>query len=91
MDICNLGKTKVILDILWLAIYNPEIDCEKEKVKMIQYSPIYRKKKQEIQKKKQVRKIEKGKTVEELAPRRFWKWKQVFGKKELERMSIRKP
>jgi len=73
MDVYNLGKTKVILDILWLAIYNPEIDYEKEKVKMIQYSPIYRKKKQEIQKKKQVRKIEKGKTVEKLAPRRFWK------------------
>ena len=26
MDICNLGKTEVILDILWLATHNPEIN-----------------------------------------------------------------
>jgi len=26
MDICNLGKTKVILDMLWLAAHNPEIN-----------------------------------------------------------------
>jgi len=29
--------------------------------------------------------------VEKLVPRRFWKWKKVFGKKELERMPTRKP
>jgi|GEM_PF-6074508 len=34
MDICNLKKTKVILDMLWLAVYNLEIDWEKEKVKI---------------------------------------------------------
>jgi len=37
-----------------------------------------------------VRKIEKEKIIEELVPRRFWKWKKVFGKKELERMPTRK-
>jgi len=26
MDVCNLGKTKVILGILWLAAHNPEIN-----------------------------------------------------------------
>jgi len=26
MDICNLGKTEVILGILWLAAHNQEID-----------------------------------------------------------------
>jgi len=26
MDICNLGKIEVILGMLWLAAYNPEID-----------------------------------------------------------------
>jgi len=34
-----------------------------------------RKKKKE--KNKEVKKIEKEKTVEELVPRRFWKWKKV--------------
>jgi len=50
--------------------------------------PIYRKRKQKMQEKRQVRKTEKGKTVEELVPRRFWKWKKVFGKKESERMPM---
>jgi len=26
MDVCNLGKTEVILGMLWLAAHNPEID-----------------------------------------------------------------
>jgi len=26
MDVCNLGKTELILDMLWLAAHNPEID-----------------------------------------------------------------
>ena len=26
MDICDLGRTKIILDMLWLAAYNPEIN-----------------------------------------------------------------
>ena len=34
MDICNLGKTEVILGIPWLIVHNPEIDWEKGKVKM---------------------------------------------------------
>jgi len=38
---------------------------------MMQCPPICGKKKQEIQKIKQVRKIEEEKTVEELVPRRF--------------------
>jgi len=58
---------------------------------MIQCPPICRKRKQKVQEKRQVRKIEKEKTVEELVSRRFWKWKKVFGKEELERMPTRKP
>jgi len=34
MDVCNLGKTEVILGMPWLAIHNPEIDWEKGEVKM---------------------------------------------------------
>ena len=52
MDIYNLGKTEVILGILWLVAYNLEIDWEKEEVKMTQYLPICRKRKQEMQEKR---------------------------------------
>ena len=34
MDVCNLGKMKVVLGMLWLAIHNPEIDWEKGEVKI---------------------------------------------------------
>jgi len=34
MDVCNLGRTDIILEILWLQAHNPEINWETEKVKM---------------------------------------------------------
>jgi len=34
MDVCNLGKTEIILGMPWLAIHNPEINWETEEVKM---------------------------------------------------------
>jgi len=71
MNICNLGKIKVILDMSWLAAYNPEINWKKGKVKMMWCLPICRKRKQETQEKKQVKKIEKEKAVEELVSRKF--------------------
>ena len=72
MDVCNLGKTKVILGILWLTTYNPEIDWEKGEVKMMRCPPICGRKRKK-KKDKEVRKIEEKKIVEELVPRRFWK------------------
>jgi len=75
MDVCNLGKTELILGILWLVAHNPEIDWEKEEVKMTCCPPICRRKKQEVKKKK-VRKTEKDEDKEvlkRLVPRRFWK------------------
>ena len=91
MDVYNLGKTKVILSMPWLAAHNPEIDWEKGEVKMIWCPPICRKKMQEMQEKRQVRKIKKGKIVKKLVPRRFWKQKKVFGKEESERIPTQKP
>jgi len=44
-------------------------------------------------KEKKVRKTEKDKdekVLKRLVPRRFWKWKKVFGKKESERMLVQK-
>jgi len=32
MDVCNLGKTEVILGMPWLAAHNPEINWEKGEV-----------------------------------------------------------
>jgi len=90
MDVCNLGKTEVILGMPWLAAHNPEIDWEKGEVKMTRCSSIYGKRNQE-EKKKKVKKIEKDEdkeTLRKLVPKRFWKWKKVFGKKESERMPV---
>jgi len=92
MDVCNLGKIEVILGMPWLATHNPEIDWEKGEVKMTRYLPICGKRRQE-KKKKKVKKIEKDEdeeTLKELVPKRFWKWKKVFGKRESERMPVRK-
>jgi len=92
MDVCNLGKTEVILGMPWLAAHNPEIDWEKGEVKMMRCSPLCGKKKQE-EKKKKVKKLERDEdeeTLRKLVPKRFWRWKKVFGKKESERMPVRK-
>ena len=34
MDMYNLGKTKMILNILWLVAHNPKIDWKKEEIKI---------------------------------------------------------
>jgi len=90
IDVCNLGKTELILGMPWLAAHNPEIDWEKGEVKMTCCLPICGRRKQEVKEKK-VRKMEKDKDEEvlkKLVPRRFWKWKKVFGKKESKRMLV---
>jgi len=38
-DVCNLGRTEVILGIPWLAAHNPEIDWEKGEVKLTRCPP----------------------------------------------------
>ena len=38
-DVCNLGRTDVILGMPWLAAHNPEIDWEKGEVKMTRCLP----------------------------------------------------
>jgi len=40
MDVCNLGKTEVILEMPWLAAHNPEINWEMGEVKMMRCSPL---------------------------------------------------
>ena len=91
MDVCNLGKTEVILGMPWLVAHNPEIDWEKGEVKITRCPPICGKRKQE--EKKEVKRIEKNEdeeTLRKLVPKRFWKWKKVFGKRESEKMPVQK-
>jgi len=40
MDVCELGKTEVILGMLWLAAHNPEINWETGEVKMTRCPPL---------------------------------------------------
>ena len=44
MDVCNLGRTGVILDMPWLAAHNLEINWETGEVKMIRCPPLCGKK-----------------------------------------------
>ena len=87
-----MGKTEVILGMLWLAAHNLEIDWEKGEVKITRCPSICRKRKQE-EEKKEVKKVEKDedeKMLKRLVPKRFWKWKKIFGKRESERMPVQK-
>jgi len=90
MDVCNLGKTEMILGMPWLAAHNPEIDWEKGEVEMMHCPSICGKRKQE-EKKKEVKKVERDEdeeTLKKLVPKRFWRWEKVFGKKKSERMPV---
>jgi len=37
IDICNLGQTNLILEILWLVTYNPEINWRAREMKLLRY------------------------------------------------------
>jgi len=92
IDVYNLGKTEVILGMLWLTAHNPEINWEKEEVEMMHCPPICEKRKQE-EKRKEVKKVERDenkKTLKKLVPKRFWRWGKVFGKRKSERMPVQK-
>ena len=118
MDVCDLGKTDVILGMPWLQAHNPEINWETGEVKMTRCPPLYRRnmkleKGQKAKKGKRVVMLEEEKIVrwtvddkedwgreeevetdykkiEEMVPKRFLKWRKVFGKMKLERMPTRK-
>jgi len=58
MEVCNLGKTKVILGMPWLQAHNPEINWETEEVKMMRCPPLCGGNKE-----KEEKKARKGKRV----------------------------
>jgi len=41
MDVCELGKTEVILGMPWLATHNPEINWETGEVRITRCPPLY--------------------------------------------------
>ena len=41
MDVCNLGRTDIILEILWLQAHNLEINQKTGEVKMMKCPPLY--------------------------------------------------
>ena len=118
IDVYDLTKANIILEMSQLQVYNPEINWETEEVKMIRCPLICgrnkkEKKNKKIKKEKRIATLEEKKIVrqtvddkknwkkeekieadhrkiEKMVPRRFLKWKKVFGKVELERMPTRK-
>jgi len=105
IDVCNLGRTKMILGMPWLAAHNPEINWEMGEVKMLRCPPWCGKqiKQREAkvedgkdlrwmmeERERQEEAIENRQKVEDMVPKRFHKWLKVFGKQESERMPVRK-
>ena len=57
INMCNLQRTDIILDIPWLQVYNPEINWEIKEIKITRCPPIYGRKivvKKNIERKKKV-------------------------------------
>jgi len=57
MDVCNLGRTDIILGMPWLQAHNPEINWETEEVRMTRCLPIYGRSlavKEDIEKRKKI-------------------------------------
>jgi len=68
MNVCDLGKTSVILGIPWLQAYNLEINWKTREVKMMRCLPLCRrnssvKKKKKVKKKRRVVILEEEKIV----------------------------
>jgi len=60
---CNLGKTKVILGMPWLAAHNPKINWETREVKMIRCLPLCGRRSPKKEKAKRVVILEEEKIV----------------------------
>jgi len=67
IDVCNLGKTDVILEMPWLQVHNLEINWETGEVKMTRYLLLYRRN----MKLKEESKVKKRKRVATL------EWKRI--------------
>jgi len=89
LDVCDLGRTEVILGMPWLAAHNPEINWETGEVKMTRCPPLCGKNK-ERKEKQELGKKRKGKVEEEAAIRWATDKKEDWGKEEEMEMDHRK-
>jgi len=64
IDICDLGKTEVILGMPWLAAHNPEINWKTREVKMTRCPPLCGGKSQKKEKVKRVATEEEEKIIQ---------------------------
>jgi len=62
-DVCDLGKTEVILGMSWLAVHNLEINWETREVKMMRYLSLCSRKSPKKEKVKRVIILEEEKIV----------------------------
>ena len=81
LDVCDLGRTEVILGMPWLATHNLEINWETGEVKMTRCPPLYGKNK-ERKEKQELGKKRKGEVEEEAAIRWAADEKEDWGKEE---------
>ena len=63
IDVCDLGKTEVILGMPQLAVHNPEINQETGEVKMTRYLPLCGGRSPEKKKVKRVVTLEEEKII----------------------------
>jgi len=71
LDVCDLGRTEVILGMPWLTAHNPEIDWEKGEIRMTRCPPLCGKnekvkrdkEKREAVRRREARKIEEEKAI----------------------------
>ena len=93
LDVCDLGRTEVILGMPWLAAHNPEIDWEKGEVKMTRCPPLCGKnnkirkdkEKKEAVRRRQARGMEEEKAIDWAADE-----KEEWGREEEMEMDHRK-
>ena len=70
MDMCNLGRTDIILGMPWLQAHNPEINWETGEVKMTRCPPLCRRN----TKLEKGQKVKKGKKVVMLEEEKIVRW-----------------
>ena len=79
IDVCNLGKTEVILGMSWLQVHNLKINWEIEEMKITRYLLFYGKNlvvKEDIEQKKKM-----GKKIRNIEKADKEEWKQTIEEK----------
>jgi len=81
LDVCDLGRTEVILGMPWLAAHNPEINWETGEVKITRCPPLCGRNK-ERKEKRELKETRKRETEEEAAIRWMADKKEDWGREE---------